>query len=116
LANPAGQKFVVETLGGARGIMGLEEAVKAAPDGYTFFSTPNATTAFLPLLRKAPYDPMKIFEPVARTGDLVSGFVIHPAVGPKTFKEMLDYARKNPGKLAFGSAGNGTSTQLRLEM
>ena len=59
-------------------------------------------------MRKTPYDPVKSFVPVARIGDFVTGFVIHPAVGPKTFKEMVDYAKANPGKLSYGSAGLGT--------
>ena len=63
----------------------------------------------------SPYDPVKSFAPVARIGDLVTGFVIHPSVGVKTFKEMIEYAKKNPGKLVYGSAGLGTSTQLRIE-
>ena len=54
--------------------------------------------------------------PVARVGDIVTGFVIHPSVGVKTFKEMIDYAKKNPGKLAYGSSGPGTGTHLRYEM
>ena len=54
--------------------------------------------------------------PVARIGDLVCGFVIHPSVGPKTFAEMVDYAKKNPGKLNYGSAGLATGTHMRLEM
>ena len=53
---------------------------------------------------------------MGRVGDLVSGFVIHPAVGVKTFKELIEYAKKNPGKLAYGSAGLGTATHLRIEM
>jgi tripartite-type tricarboxylate transporter receptor subunit TctC len=111
-----GQQFVIENRGGAGGMIGTEAAAKAAPDGYTFLLTPNATLTVLPNLRQAPYDAIKSFDPVARVGDLVSGFVIHPAVGPKTFKEMVDYAKKNPGKLAYGSAGLGTATQLRVEM
>ena len=67
-------------------------------------------------LRQTPYDPMKDFVPVARVGDLVCGFVIHPSVGAKTFAEMLDYAKKNPGKLNYGSAGLGTGAHLRIEM
>jgi tripartite-type tricarboxylate transporter receptor subunit TctC len=63
-----------------------------------------------------PYDAAKGFEPIARIGDMVCGFVIHPAVGPKTFQEMVDYAKKNPGKLAFGSSGSGTGPHLRYEM
>ncbi len=50
------------------------------------------------------------------SGDLISGFVINPAAGPKTFNEMIDYAKKNPGKLSYGSAGLGTSTHMRIEM
>jgi tripartite-type tricarboxylate transporter receptor subunit TctC len=110
-----GQQFVVENRGGASGLIGTEAAAKAAPDGYTLLMSSNTTPVNLPLLRKVPYDP-KSLTPVARLGDVVTGFVIHSAVGVKTFKEMLEYARQNPGKLAFGSSGLGTATQLRLEM
>jgi tripartite-type tricarboxylate transporter receptor subunit TctC len=75
----------------------------------------NTTPINLPLLRKVPYDP-KSLTPVARLGDVVTGFVIHSAVGVKTFKEMLDYAKANPGKLAFGSSGSGTGPHMRYEM
>ena len=111
-----GQQFVIENRGGAGGMIGTEAAAKAPPDGYTFLLTPNATLTILPSLRQAPYDAMKSFDPVGRVGDLVSGFVIHPAVGVKSFKELIEYAKKNPGKLAYGSAGLGTATQLRIEM
>ena len=110
-----GQQFVVENRGGASGLIGTEAAVKAAPDGYTLLIASNTTTVNLPLLRKVPYDP-KILTPVARLGDVVTGFVIHTSVGVKTFKEMLEYAKKNPGKLAFGSSGLGTGPHLRYEM
>jgi tripartite-type tricarboxylate transporter receptor subunit TctC len=111
-----GQQFVIENRGGAGGMIGTEAAAKALPDGYTFLLTPNATLTILPNLRQTPYDPIKSFDPVGRAGDLVSGFVIHPAVGVKTLKELIEYAKKNPGKLAYGSAGLGTATQLRIEM
>lgn len=116
LGQAFGQPFVIEHRGGASGAIGTEAAMKSAPDGYTFLFTPSAPFTILPLLRKTPYDPVKDFTPVSRNGDLISGFVIHPSVGAKTFPEMLDYARKNPGKLAYGSAGNGTSTHMRVEM
>jgi tripartite-type tricarboxylate transporter receptor subunit TctC len=116
LSQVIGQQFVIENRGGASGMIGVEAASKAAPDGYTLLLTPNNPLTILPTLRKMPYDAAKGFEPIARIGDMVCGFVIHPEAGPKTFHEMVDYARKNPGKLAFGSSGLGTSTQLRLEM
>ena len=116
LSQAFGQQFVIENRGGAGGMIGTEAAAKAAPDGYTFLLTPNATLSVLPNMRKTPYDPVKSFDPVARVGDLVCGFVINPAVGPKTFQETIAYAKANPGKLSYGSAGLGTSTHLRIEM
>ena len=116
LTQAFGQQFVIENRGGAGGMIGTEAGSKATPDGYTFLLTPNATLSVLPLMRKTAYDPMKSFTPVGQVGDIVSGFVIHPAVGPKTFKEMIEYAKKNPGKLSYGSAGLGTATHLRIEM
>ena len=115
LSQTFGQQFVVENRGGASGLIGTEAAAKAAPDGYTLLMSSNTTPVNLPLLRKVPYDP-KSLTPVARLGDVVTGFVIHASIGPKTFKEMLDYAKANPGKLAFGSSGSGTGPHLRYEM
>jgi tripartite-type tricarboxylate transporter receptor subunit TctC len=116
LSEAFGQQFVIENRGGASGMIGTEAAAKAAPDGYTLLLTPSAPLTVQPLLRRTPYDPLKSFTPIGRVGDLISGFVIHPAVGVTTFQEMIDYAKKNPGKLAYGSAGLGTSSHLRLEM
>ena len=116
LTQAFGQQFVIENRGGAGGMIGAEAAAKSPPDGYTFFLTPNAPLSVLPSLRKTPYDPVKSFEPVGRVGDVINGFVIHPSLGVKTFKEMIEYAKKNPGKLAYGSSGNGTANHLRLEM
>ena len=116
LSQAFGQQFVIENRGGAGGMIGTEAASKAAPDGYTFLLTPSATMTVLPTMRKTPYDPVKSFDPVARVGDLVCGFVIHPAVGVKTFQELIAYAKANPGKLAFGSAGIGSASHLRIEI
>jgi tripartite-type tricarboxylate transporter receptor subunit TctC len=108
------QQFVIDNRGGASGLIGTEATAKSAPDGYTFLFTGATTTVAIPLMRKVNYDPESLI-PVARMGDVVCGFVIAAAVGPKTLPEVIEYARKNPGKLAFGSSGNGTTPHLRFE-
>lgn len=110
-----GQQFVIENRGGASGIIGTEAVIRSANDGYTLLVSSNTTTVNLPLLRPVSYDPMGL-EPIARLGDVVTGFVVHTSVGAKTMPELLDAARKNPGKLAFGSSGPGTGPHLRFEM
>ena len=116
LSQAFGQPFLIENKGGAGGAIGTDAAAKAAPDGYTFLMTANNTLTILPQLRPVPYDPVKNFTPIARLGDLLCGFIVHPSLGVKTFKEMIAYARANPGKIAYGSAGLGTATHMRLEM
>lgn len=116
LGQAFGQPFVIDNRGGAGGMIGTEAVAKAPADGYTFLMTPNGPLTIIPSLRQAPYDATSDLVPVGRIGDLVCGFCIHPGVGPKTFAEMLDYARKNPGKLNYGSAGLATGTHMRLEM
>lgn len=108
------QQFVIDNRGGASGLIGTEAAAKSAPDGYTFLFTGATTTVAIPLMRKVNYDPESLI-PVARMGDVVCGFVINAAVGPKTLPEVIDYAKKNPERLAFGSSGNGTTPHLRFE-
>lgn len=110
------QQFVVENRGGgASGSIGIESVVKAPADGYTFLYTPNASIAVVPQLRKVNFDSVKDLDPVARTGDAVVGFTVHPSLGIKTFQEMIDYAKKNPGKLTYGSSGVGMANHLRIE-
>lgn len=111
-----GQPFIIDNRGGAAGSIGTEAAARSASDGYTFLLTPGATLSVLPQLRKVPYDPIKDFVPVGRVGDLVCGFVIRVDTGPSSIKEVVEYARKNPGKLAYGSAGLGTYSHMRIEM
>ncbi len=115
LSKAFGRQFIVENRSGASGMIGNEAAFRSAPDGYTFLFTGNTGTVGVPLLYKLNYDARK-FVAVAHLGTGVSGFTIHPGVGPRTFAEFMDYARKNPGKLNFGSSGLGTQPHLRHEM
>lgn len=110
-----GQQFVVDNRGGASGMIGTEATAKSAPDGYTLLITSSTTPVNLPLLRKVPYDPMSL-HPVVRIGDSATGFVAHPSTGFKTMKDLVDYAKANPGKLACASPGPGTNGHLRMEM
>jgi len=115
LSKAFGQQFVIENRGGASGMIGAEAVAKSPPDGYTLIMTPNAVLSVVPLLRKTTYDALTSFTPIGRTGDVTNGFAIHPSLGIKTFQEMVDYAKKNPGKLIYGSSGVGTANHLRLE-
>jgi len=116
LTQAFGHPFVIDNRGGAAGTIGAESVTRSAPDGYTFLFSPNSIMNVVPQLRKVGYDPRKDLTPVGRVGDLHCGFVIRPEIGPNSIKEVVEYAKKNPGKLAYGSSGLGTSAQLRLEM
>ncbi len=116
LSQAYGQQFIVENRGGgASGSIGIESVAKSPPDGYTLLYTPNASIAIVPSLRKVNFDSVKDFDPIARTGDALVGFTVHPSLGIKTLQELVHYAKKNPGKLTFGSSGVGMGNQLKLE-
>ncbi len=110
-----GQQIVIENRGGATGALGLEALMKSAPDGYTFGVTPSISMVILPHLRKTPYDPLKDFTPVVNmtTGTLL--FAVHPSLPVSNLKEFVDYAKKNPGKVSWGTAGVGSFGHLLCE-
>ncbi len=111
-----GQTVVIENRGGAGGGVGAAEAARAAPDGYTlFFPSGSVMTANQHIYAKMAYDPEKDFVPVT---NVVSGpqVLTVPASSPfKSVKDLIDYARANPGKLNFGHAGIGSQTHLAAE-
>lgn len=116
LSQAFGQPFIIDNRGGASGMIGAEAAARSAPDGYTLLHCPVAVLCVVPQLRKLDWDPRRDLEPVARLGDLHCGFVVVNSLGLNTLAEVVDYAKKNPGKLSYGSAGPGTSSHLRIEM
>jgi tripartite-type tricarboxylate transporter receptor subunit TctC len=111
-----GQQVVIENRGGAGGGVGAAEAARAAPDGYTlFFPSGSVVTANQHIYAKMAYNPEKDFVPVTK---VVSGpqVLTVPASSPfKTVKDLIDAAKKDPGKLTFGHAGIGSQTHLAAE-
>lgn len=110
------QPVIVDNKVGANGIIGNDAVAKSAPDGYTFLFTPSSSIAINPILQsKMPYDTAKDLLPVAQVG--LSGFLLmaNPASGFKNLADMVKYAKENPGKLSYGTWGNGSSGHLAME-
>lgn len=111
-----GQTVFVENKPGAGGTIAMSEVARAAPDGYTMILTHVGTLAVNPtMLRNQPYDVDKDFLPVTLLAKVPNVFVIHPDVPASNFKEFVAYAKKNPGRLNYGSAGNASAGHLAME-
>lgn len=113
-----GQPVVVENRGGAGGGVGMQALAKAAPDGYTIGLSTTGTHTINPALYgdRVGYDPVKDFTPLTMAVSYVNMLVINANHPAKNLKELVDYARANPGKVSFGSAGNGSSNHLSGEV
>lgn len=98
-----GKPIIVENIAGASGIPASQTVAKANPDGYTIMVTSNTTHASnQSMLKNVPYDAEKDFEPVTKLGTITLALVSHPSVPANNVKELIDYAKANPGKLSFG--------------
>jgi tripartite-type tricarboxylate transporter receptor subunit TctC len=111
-----GQTFVVENQGGGGGVIASVATAHAAPDGYTLMQGYVATHGTTPATRRVPYDAIKDFTPIGMIGGTPNVLVVNAGVPVKTLAEFIDYARKNPGKLTYGSAGQGSLTHLTMEL
>jgi tripartite-type tricarboxylate transporter receptor subunit TctC len=112
-----GQPVVVENRTGAGGNIGAEAVAKSAPDGYTLnMSAIGPHAVNVSLFSKMPYDPVKDFAPVALVLEAEGLLVVHPSVPAHNVAELIGYARANPGKLTFASAGMGTASHLAGEL
>lgn len=116
LAAALGQNIVIENRGGAGGSIGAAAVATARPDGYTLMVWPTAVLTISPHMMRLPYDPAKDFTPIAMLAVSDAVMAMHPRVPARTMPEFLAYARANPGKLRFSSAGNGTITQMTGEI
>ena len=111
-----GQTFVVENQSGGGGVIASQTTMRAAPDGYTLMQGYVATHGTNPATRKVPYDPIKDFTPIGMIGATPNVLIVNSQVPVKNMKEFIDYARKNPGKLSYGTAGQGSLTHMTMEL
>ena len=117
LGEELGKQVVIDNRGGAGGTLGAEIAAHATPDGYTIFACNIASLAVSPALyKKLAYDPERDFMMLALITALPVVMEVHPSIPAKTAAEFVAYAKQNPGKLNFGSAGTGGTIHLAGEM
>lgn len=117
LGEAIGQQLVIENRPGAGGNIGADAVAKSPPDGYTLLMSSGGTISINPsLYSKMPFDPAKDLQPVAAAARVLVFLVMRPDLPPKDIKSFIDYARANPGKLSYGSPGNGSSPHLAGEM
>jgi tripartite-type tricarboxylate transporter receptor subunit TctC len=109
MADAIGQQFVVDNRGGAGGTLGTRQVAKSAPDGYTLALGYSGTLAIAPsLFPNLGYDVRADFAPIGRIGVAPSAVVVHPSFPAHSVAELIAYAKANPGKVNYGSAGIGT--------
>ncbi len=116
LSQAMGQQFIVENLGGAGGTLGAARAAKEAPDGYTFLIGAVHHTIAETLYTKLPYHLERDFVPITVIATVPNVIVVNPKHNFKSLGELIAFAKKNPGKLNYGSAGNGTTHHLAGEL
>lgn len=117
LSRVLGVPIVVENRPGAGGSVGAQYVARAKADGYTLVVSSQSSHLANPLTQpQVGYDPVKDFENIAILGRQPNALVVHSSLPFKTFKEFIDYAKKNPGKLNYGSGGVGSMGQLNVEM
>ncbi|MCA1453037.1 tripartite tricarboxylate transporter substrate binding protein [Bradyrhizobium sp. BRP22] len=111
-----GEKIVIDNRPGAGGTVGTKAVAKSDPDGYTLLLGYTGTLAIGPsLFKKAGYDPRKDFAPIGMIGNAPNSLVVHPSFPARSVAELIAYAKQNPGKVSFGSAGAGTASHITGE-
>ena len=115
LSKSLGQPMVVDNRPGGNSIIGTEAAAKSPPDGYTLFGA-ALPFSVIQSLYKTSFDVTKDFAPITLAGFSANLLVANPSFSPNTVKELIEYARRNPGRINYGSSGNGTSVHLSMEL
>ena len=112
ITEATGATVVVENRTGGSGVIGADAVAKAPPDGYTLLMGLHATQAILVHLQKLPYDPAKDFAPVIHVATVPNVLLVHEGVPATSLRELIAYAKANPGKLTFASQGNGSTGHM----
>ena len=110
-----GQAFVVENRAGSGGVIGTETVAKSPPDGYTLLLA-SPSHVINPALRPNAYDPVKDFELITVVANTYQLLVAHPGLPANNIADLVAYAKRNPGRLNYGSAGSGSATHLNAEL
>jgi len=116
LTDSMGQAVVIDNRGGSGGNIGADIVAKSAPDGYTLLMAIVSHAINPSLYSKLPFDPVKDFSPITRTGAATIIFVASPSIGAKTIKDLIALAKAKPRELNFGSPGSGTPHHLAGEL
>jgi tripartite-type tricarboxylate transporter receptor subunit TctC len=116
LGKVLGQTLVVENISGGGGAIASQNVARAVPDGYTLIQSYVATHGTSPATRKLPYDAIKDFTPIGMIGTAPNVMCVHPGVPATDVKSFIEFAKKQAGNIAYGSAGNGTLTHLVGEL
>jgi tripartite-type tricarboxylate transporter receptor subunit TctC len=111
-----GTRLVLENRGGGGGTVAMALLSKAKPDGYTVCTTPTDTIAYTPLMQKVPFTPLRSFTPIiGMTAAANTALIVNKDASWKTFHEFIDFAKKNPGKIKYSTAGVGTGMHAAME-
>jgi tripartite-type tricarboxylate transporter receptor subunit TctC len=117
LGEALGQPIIVDNRGGGDGYVGVEAVARAESDGHTLLYSPGSRIMIVPHIAARPdLDPMKVFLPVAPTGRISLFLMTHPNVPAQDLASLVQYAKANPGKLNFGTPGNGTAPHIAIEV
>jgi tripartite-type tricarboxylate transporter receptor subunit TctC len=117
LGETLGHPFVVENRPGGDGYIGFESVARAEPDGYTFVYSPGSSMMIAPhIVKRADFDPIKVLTPAAATGSVSLYVIVKLDLPVNNYQEFVAYARANPGKLNYGTPGNGTSPHIATEV
>jgi len=112
LSEALGQQFYVENRAGAGGTIGADNVAKSKPDGYSLLLTASPHVITGSLYKNLPYRTLEDFAPVIRVATAPYVLAVHPTLGANSVKELIELAKKNPGKIDFASSGNGSAQHL----